>query len=134
MKALLKSASDAGTPLTVLQAVEDINQEQRKRFFRKMVRHFGGKVEGKRFAVWGIAFKPNTDDTREAPVFHIIDELLKGKATVAVYDPEAMAGARARYGDRAGPAPLPAGWRTPCRWRRLLAGRARRRRRPPWRC
>jgi UDPglucose 6-dehydrogenase len=100
VKALLKSASDAGTPLSVLQAVEDINQEQRKRFFRKMVRHFGGKVEGLRFAVWGIAFKPNTDDTREAPVFHIIDELLNEKATVAVYDPEAMAGARARYGDR----------------------------------
>jgi UDPglucose 6-dehydrogenase len=80
--------------------VEDINQEQRKRFSRKMVRHFGGKVEGKRFAVWGIAFKPNTDDTRETPVFHIIDELLEGKATVAVFDPEAMEGARARYGDR----------------------------------
>jgi len=100
VKALLKSASDAGAPLSVLQAVEDINQEQRKRFFRKMVRHFGGKVEERRFAVWGIAFKPNTDDTRETPVFHIIDELLKGKATVAVYDPEAMEGARARYGDR----------------------------------
>ena len=100
VRALLKSASDAGAPLSVLQAVEDINQEQRKRFFRKMQGHFGGKVEGKRFAVWGIAFKPNTDDTREAPVFHIIDELLKGKATVAVFDPEAMAGARARYGDR----------------------------------
>jgi UDPglucose 6-dehydrogenase len=102
VKALLKSASDAGTPLSVLQAVEDINQEQRKRFFGKMARHFGEKVEGKRFAVWGIAFKPNTDDTREAPVFHIIDELLKRKATVAVYDPEAMEGARARYGDRIG--------------------------------
>ena len=100
VKALLKTASDAGTPLSVLQAVEDINQEQRKRFFRKMVEHFDGKIEGQRFAVWGIAFKPNTDDTREAPVFHIIDELLKGKATVAVYDPEAMAGARARYGNR----------------------------------
>ncbi|HEX8043500.1 UDP-glucose/GDP-mannose dehydrogenase family protein [Candidatus Deferrimicrobium sp.] len=100
VKALLKSASDAGTPLSVLQAVEDINQEQRKRFFRKMAEHFGGKVEGRRFAVWGIAFKPNTDDTREAPVFHIVDELLKGKATVAVYDPEAMEGARLRYGDR----------------------------------
>ncbi len=100
VKALLRSASDAGTPLSVLQAVEDINQEQRKRFFRKMQRHFGGKIEGLRFAVWGIAFKPNTDDTREAPVFHILDELLKGKALVAVYDPEAMAGARVRYGDR----------------------------------
>lgn len=100
VKALLRSASDAGAPLSVLQAVEDINQEQRKRFFRKIERHFGGDIAGKRFAVWGIAFKPNTDDTREAPVFHIIDSLLKGKASVAVYDPEAMGGARARYGDR----------------------------------
>jgi UDPglucose 6-dehydrogenase len=100
VKALLRSAADAGAPLSVLQAVEDINQEQRKRFFRKMERHFGGDIAGKRFAVWGIAFKPNTDDTREAPVFHIIDSLLQGKASVAVYDPEAMEGARARYGDR----------------------------------
>jgi UDPglucose 6-dehydrogenase len=100
VKALLKSASDAGAPLSVLQAVEDINQEQRKRFLRKIEGHFGGKLEGRRFAVWGIAFKPNTDDTREAPVIHIIDGLLAGKATVAVYDPEAMRGARARYGDR----------------------------------
>jgi UDPglucose 6-dehydrogenase len=100
VKALLKTANDAGAPLTVLQAVENINQEQRKRFFRKMVGHFGEQLAGKRFAVWGIAFKPNTDDTREAPVFHIIDELLQAKATVVVYDPEAMAGARGRYGDR----------------------------------
>jgi len=100
VKALLRSASDAGAPLSVLQAVDDINQAHRKRFFRKMTEHFGGKIEGLRFAVWGIAFKPNTDDTREAPVFHILDELLNAKASVAVYDPEAMGGARARYGDR----------------------------------
>jgi len=100
VKALLRTAEDAGTPLTVLRAVEDINQEQRKRFFRKVLTHFGGQLAGKRFAVWGIAFKPNTDDTREAPVFYIIDEMLQAKATVVVYDPEAMAGARARYGDR----------------------------------
>jgi UDPglucose 6-dehydrogenase len=100
VKALLKSAKDAGAPLTVLGAVESINQEQRKRFFRKVERHFGGQLSGKRVAVWGIAFKPNTDDTREAPVFYILDELLKANASVVVYDPEAMAGARARYGDR----------------------------------
>jgi len=100
VKALLKSAADAGTPLSVLQAVEDINQEQRKRFFRRMERHFGGKLEGLRFAVWGIAFKPNTDDSREAPVFHLIDGMLSAKASVVIFDPEAMAGARARYGDR----------------------------------
>ncbi len=100
VKALLKSAQDAGTPLTILKAVETINQEQRKRFYRKIEMHFKGKLEGLRIAVWGIAFKPNTDDVREAPVFHILDELLKAKASVAVYDPEAMGGAKARYGDR----------------------------------
>jgi UDPglucose 6-dehydrogenase len=100
VKALLKSARDSGAPLSILQSVEDINQEQRKRFFRKVEKHFKGKLEGLRAAVWGIAFKPNTDDTREAPVFHIVDELLKAKASVIVFDPEAMEGARQRYGDR----------------------------------
>ena len=100
VKALLKSARDAGTPLTILQSVEDINQEQRRKFFRKVEKHFKGKLEGLRVAVWGIAFKPNTDDTREAPVFYILDELLRGKASVVVFDPEAMEGARLRYGDR----------------------------------
>jgi UDPglucose 6-dehydrogenase len=100
VKALLRTAEDAGAPLTLLQSVEAINQEQRRRFFRKVERHFDGKLEGARVAVWGLAFKPNTDDTREAPVFHILDELLRAKASVAVFDPEAMRGARARYGDR----------------------------------
>ncbi len=100
VQALLRSAQDAGVPLTILQSVEDINQEQRKRFYRKIGKHFKEELEGLRFAVWGIAFKPNTDDVREAPVFYILDELLKARASVAVYDPEAMAGAKARYGDR----------------------------------
>jgi UDPglucose 6-dehydrogenase len=100
VKALLKTAADAGAPLTILQSVETINQEQRKRFFRKFERHFSGRMSGLRVAVWGIAFKPNTDDTREAPVFYIIDRLLEGGASVAVFDPEAMGGARDRYGDR----------------------------------
>jgi UDPglucose 6-dehydrogenase len=100
VKALLKSARDAGTPLQILQTVEDINQEQRKRFFRKVEAHFKGKLDGLRAAVWGIAFKPNTDDTREAPVFYILDKLLEAKASVIVFDPEALEGARLRYGDR----------------------------------
>jgi UDPglucose 6-dehydrogenase len=100
VKALLRSAQDAGSPLRILQTVEEINQEQRKRFFRKMEKHFKGKLEGLRVAVWGIAFKPNTDDTREAPVFYILDELLKAKASLVVFDPEAMQGARQRYGER----------------------------------
>ncbi len=100
VKALLRSAEDAGTPLAILRSVETINQEQRKRFYRKIEDHFRGKLDGLRFAVWGIAFKPNTDDVREAPVFFILDTLLAAGASVAVYDPEAMAGAEARYGDR----------------------------------
>src|SRR5512134_1259105 len=100
VKALLRSAQDAGTPLQILQTVEDINQEQRKRFFRKVEKHFKGQLSGLRVAVWGIAFKPNTDDTREAPVFYILDRLLEAKASLVVFDPEAMQGARQRYGDR----------------------------------
>jgi len=100
VKALLKTAQDAGAPLTILQSVEEINQEQRKRFYQKVERHFKGKFEGMRVAIWGLAFKPNTDDVREAPVFYILDELLKAKAQVAVFDPEAMKNVKARYGDR----------------------------------
>ncbi len=100
VKALLRSASDAGAPLTILQSVEEINQEQRRRFYRKVERHFHGKLEGLRVAVWGLAFKPNTDDVREAPVFYILDELLKAKASVSVFDPEAMKHVKGKYGDR----------------------------------
>jgi UDPglucose 6-dehydrogenase len=100
VRALLRSAQDAGTPLTILQSVEEINQEQRKRFFRRIERHFEGKFAGLRIAVWGVAFKPNTDDTREAPAFSILDELLKTEASVVIFDPEAMEGARRRYGTR----------------------------------
>lgn len=100
VKALLKTAHDAGAPLTILQSVEEINQEQRRHFYRKVERHFQGKLEGLRVAIWGLAFKPNTDDVREAPVFYIVDELLKAKASVVVFDPEAMKNVKARYGDR----------------------------------
>jgi UDPglucose 6-dehydrogenase len=100
VKALLRTAQDVGAPLSILQSVEEINQEQRKRFYRKVEKHFKAKLEGLRVAIWGVAFKANTDDTREAPVFYILDELLKAKASVVVFDPEAMRGARQRYGDR----------------------------------
>jgi len=100
VKALLRTAKDAGAPLTILQSVEEINQEQRKRFYRKVERHFQGKLEGLRVAVWGLAFKPNTDDVREAPVYYLLDELLKAKAHVSVFDPEAMKNVQAKYGDR----------------------------------
>jgi len=100
VKALLKSAEDAGAPLTILRSVEEINQEQRRRFFQKIEKHFGGSLEGLRVAVWGLAFKPNTDDVREAPAFYLLDRLLEAKAQVVVFDPEAMGNVRARYGER----------------------------------
>ena len=100
VKALLKTARDAGAPLTILNSVDEINLEQRRRFYRKVETHFKGKLEGLRVAIWGLAFKPNTDDVREAPVFYFIDELLKAKAHVAVFDPEAMRNVQAMYGDR----------------------------------
>jgi UDPglucose 6-dehydrogenase len=105
VKALLKSAADAGRPLPVLRAVEDVNREQRRRFFAKIESHFKGRLAGLRFAVWGIAFKPNTDDVREAPAFYLVERLLDGGASVAVFDPEAMEGARGRLGDRVSYAP-----------------------------
>ncbi|OGP35316.1 MAG: UDP-glucose 6-dehydrogenase [Deltaproteobacteria bacterium GWC2_65_14] len=100
VKALLKSAQDAGTPLTILQSVEEINREQRRRFYLKVEKHFTGKLEGLRVAVWGLAFKPNTDDVREAPVFYLLDSLLAAKASVVVFDPEATRKVKAKYGDR----------------------------------
>jgi len=100
VRALLKSAQDAGAPLTILQSVEEINLEQRRRFYRNVEAHFRGRMEGLRVAVWGLAFKPNTDDVRDAPVFFLLDELLEAKASVCVFDPEATRHVRARYGDR----------------------------------
>ena len=99
VKALLKTSEDAGYQLTVLRAVEEINQDMRKRFFTRISKFFGGSFSKKKIAIWGIAFKPNTDDTREAPAFYIIDELLNAGAEVTVFDPEAMEGARNRYGE-----------------------------------
>jgi UDPglucose 6-dehydrogenase len=100
VRALKMSAAQAGTPLGLVEATENANTRQTERFAERIVTRFGGKqgIAGKHFAIWGIAFKPNTDDTREAPSFLIIDQLLQHGASVSVYDPEAMHGAEHRYG------------------------------------
>ncbi|TAE21788.1 MAG: UDP-glucose/GDP-mannose dehydrogenase family protein [Candidatus Kapaibacterium sp.] len=103
VRALKTSAAQAGTPLGLVEATENANTRQTERFAERIVTRLGGKgaLKGQHIAIWGIAFKPNTDDTREAPSFLIIDRLLAEGASVAVYDPEAMEGAEHRYGTQA---------------------------------
>jgi UDPglucose 6-dehydrogenase len=99
VKALIKTAAGVGQELRVLQAVEDANDHQKFVIVNKVVGHFGDDLQGKNFALWGLAFKPNTDDMREATSRVVISELLKRGATVKVYDPVAMSEARRIFGD-----------------------------------
>ncbi|GAB2886701.1 UDP-glucose/GDP-mannose dehydrogenase family protein [Uliginosibacterium flavum] len=99
VKALIKTAADAGQHLKVLQAVEDANDAQKMVLVDKVVARFGADLSGKHFAIWGLAFKPNTDDMREAPSRVIIDELFKRGATLTAYDPVAMDETRRIFGD-----------------------------------
>ena len=99
VKALIRTAAETGRDLKVLQAVEDANDAQKQVLVSKIVRRFGDDLSGKRFAVWGLAFKPNTDDMREASARVLIGELLARGATVTAYDPVAMSEARRIFGD-----------------------------------
>jgi UDPglucose 6-dehydrogenase len=99
VKALIRTAGESGRDLKVLQAVEDANDAQKQVLLEKIVRRFGEDLAGKRFAVWGLAFKPNTDDMREASSRVLIGELLARGATVTAYDPVAMTEARRIFGD-----------------------------------
>jgi UDPglucose 6-dehydrogenase len=99
VKALLKSASDHGYDFEILRAVEAVNDRQKQRLVCKMEQHFGS-LSGKAIALWGLAFKPRTDDMREAPAIPIIDRLLTLGAEVRAYDPEAANTARRLFGDR----------------------------------
>ena len=94
VKALIHTADEAGRALQVLRAVEAANDAQKRVLLEKIVRRFGADLTGRRFALWGLAFKPNTDDMREAPSRVLITELLARGASVAAYDPVAMAEAR----------------------------------------
>jgi UDPglucose 6-dehydrogenase len=99
VKALVRTAAECGVPLRVLAAVEEANESQKHRLYEKLVA-LAGAPRGKRIAVWGLAFKPNTDDMREAPSLVLIDQLLAGGATVVAHDPVAMPETRRRLGDR----------------------------------
>lgn len=100
VKALISTASDHGYPMRILQAVEDVNEEQKTLLFRKLSAHFGGDLQGRKVAMWGLAFKPETDDMREAPSLVLIDRLLEAGCEVMAYDPVAIPEARRRIGDR----------------------------------
>ena len=101
VKALIKTGTDAGHALHVLNAVEDANDAQKLVLVDKIVSRFGEDLSGKHFALWGLAFKPNTDDMREAPSRVIIAELFRRGATVTAYDPVAMEESRRIFGDEA---------------------------------
>jgi UDPglucose 6-dehydrogenase len=94
LRALIRTAAEAGNTLPILQAVEQVNEAQKQVLAAKILARFGGKLAGRRIAVWGLAFKPNTDDMREASSRVLIEELLAKGATVAAYDPVAMPAAR----------------------------------------
>ncbi len=101
VKALIKTGADSGHTLRVLNAVEDANDAQKLVLVDKIVERFGEDLTGRHFAVWGLAFKPNTDDMREAPSRVIIAELFRRGATVTAYDPVAMTEARRVFGEDA---------------------------------
>jgi UDPglucose 6-dehydrogenase len=101
VKALVRTAAEVGATLPVLDAVEQVNAEQKHVIAKKIQKRFG-KLSGRRIAVWGLAFKPNTDDMREAPSRVLIEELLAGGATVSAYDPIAMTAAKKEFADLKG--------------------------------
>ena len=100
--ALSRMAAEQNSTLRVLNAVREVNEAQKQRIIEKVVRAFGGDLRGKRFALWGLAFKPNTDDMREAPSVSVIAGLLEHGAAVCAYDPVAMPEARKLYADNPG--------------------------------
>lgn len=99
VKALIKTAEQNGYTMRVLSAVEEVNEQQKSVLFEKLVKHFNGDLKGKTIALWGLAFKPETDDMREAPALVLIDKLLKAGCQVRAYDPAAVQECRRRIGD-----------------------------------
>ena len=100
VKALIHTGQQSHSPLKILETVDLINHHQRKLFFDKIMTHFEGKLTGKTFAVWGLSFKPRTDDMREAPAIDIIEWLLDKGASVRAYDPQAMEVAQEIFKER----------------------------------
>ncbi|SHM02345.1 UDP-glucose dehydrogenase [Chitinophaga jiangningensis] len=100
VQALVKSSEEANYDFKILNAVMDVNEAQKLFLIPKIKAYFGNDLKGKHFAMWGLAFKPNTDDIREAPALYMIDYLLAEGATIAVFDPEAMGNVKQVMGDK----------------------------------
>jgi UDPglucose 6-dehydrogenase len=99
VQALAKSADEIGYDFKLLNSVMEVNETQKKVLFEKVKTYFNGNLAGKKFALWGLAFKPGTDDIREAPALYIIEELLQAGAQVVAFDPEAMPNVKRLLGD-----------------------------------
>jgi UDPglucose 6-dehydrogenase len=100
VQALAKSGIENNYDFKILSAVMKVNQDQKTKLFPKMKNFFRGDLSGKHIAIWGLAFKPDTDDIREAPALYMIEELLQAGATVSAYDPEAMPNVQRLLGDK----------------------------------
>jgi UDPglucose 6-dehydrogenase len=100
VKALVRTSRTCGAPLGVLEAVEAANDRQKRRLYEKLQAALGDSLKGMRVAVWGLSFKPQTDDMRESPALILIDQLLEAGASVVAHDPVAIPEARRRLGDR----------------------------------
>lgn len=100
VKALINTAEQFGCELRVCKAVNDINEDQRVRFFNKISKYYGGDLNNRVFAMWGLSFKPNTDDIRESPALFLVDKLLESGASIVAHDPAALGNVKNIYGNR----------------------------------
>ena len=100
VQALIMSSEEANYDFKILKSVEAVNEAQKLQLMPKILKYFGNDIKGKHFALWGLAFKPNTDDIREAPALYLIDALIAAGATVTAFDPEAMPNIKKSIGDK----------------------------------
>jgi len=100
VQALAKSGIEAGYDFKILESVMKVNQDQKTALIPKILEHYNGDIKGKKIALWGLAFKPDTDDIREAPALYLIEELLAAGATISAYDPEAMSNVQELVGNK----------------------------------
>jgi UDPglucose 6-dehydrogenase len=100
VQALVRSASEVNYEFKILDAVMEVNKSQKTYLIPRIKKYFNGDLRGKKIAIWGLAFKPNTDDIREAPALYLIDALVAAGASVAAFDPEAMKNVKEVVGDK----------------------------------
>jgi UDPglucose 6-dehydrogenase len=100
VKALIKTGAEYGAQMNIIKAADDVNKAQRQLFIEKIKKHFNNDLKNKTIALWGLAFKPKTNDMREAPAITIIEALLEAGANIQAFDPKAMESAKFIFGDK----------------------------------